>query len=1314
MGVLIAFVLIMASAEFNSTHPFLTAGLVFLFSLGYYFASVSTRRAGFLYGAMLFSAVSFFLMCYGLGAPVTSFPLLSVVLVVFLLIVGHVLNRLPDALRSFPLTVFRVMNMTVVVFSVWALVQARSVMSQEGPIQHIAAFTFLGFAGAYLAHRMMGHRSIYAYAFPLFLMLGGMFLVGGLWSVDFCWLAAIASAGVVLLLGTGLHREKGYNWSRHFYFCSAPIILVSFIFSVWQWPFLIINLALASLLLLIAYERLAKAVDGAMGAVMAERVVAKCFFFCGVGLTVPVVPMVFIQLGNLYVALASVICGLTFSLIAWQRRGQADKGSSYVLAAVMFVSAGVLGLGRQLPGISGSIWALAVPQVILGCLALLCVFFAKAGDMITRRRIGAAAIFPVFFAWFFLLLHDQLEMAVVAALAATAIIPYLGARLKERSYYYAMGPSITGIFIAAVLLSGYSMIAWVACAAAALATGALFVWADARGKQIMRGAANLGWVVLSIAAIALAWPGGAFRLLYCVTAVGATAVLIAWRSNRGQRDVLELFVQGLALLATTAVVVMAAFVSVIGLSVVVVGACLLILSVAYWLVWAAQRGHGAARLANWLFALGALLVIFGVFSGVEAFLGAGAVVVLILFLLAAIGRNRFSAMSGSAVVSGHLTSIALAVAVLIQVWSVSVSHLYLAVAPLVVFYTFMPRLCANKGLRLGAALWISFAVLLGIAFQTNTPYEQQMHLMVGLSLVWVALGYMLDRTRAKAWSMPLYMTAAVVASFCCVIRILAPVTDMSWLVFLTSGVAFVCLFLIVRDDIYAYLLSVALALMGYDWLRGTSSIFTVDIFFCLAIAGAVLAMAFLLPHLVKRITRLGTVPMFSLFTGFGAALLFLVVAVFGAVALGAYGIKITGHPKFCVSCHNMGDYYASWEHSSHKDVACVDCHAKPGMAGTVAAKAQGMVQLVQYVAGSYGTKPHGDISNISCQQAGCHEEIAKDEKVFMLYDKIKFRHDKHLDEHPNGKTLNCVSCHGQTVEGQHISVSKTTCLTCHFYGRGDKPVAVGDCLNCHIVPEEPVTFVDEPFSHKDFLAGERDVTCVHCHSQVTQGGGVVSRSRCMACHLEEDEDVEVKDQEEFHQIHVSEGYIDCLSCHEEIKHGDRPMAEQLLTTSNCTTCHGGKRHAIQEGIYAGTALADLDTMPDTMYEAGVACDGCHDETQIVKMGEITLTSRISGAKQCVDCHGNEDIAEDLVAWQETTKEMIGELGPALEGLEKALQSSQASAEKLAEARKLAVSARMKLDYVLKDGSYGAHNVAYVIEILDKVAEETEAGQSLIK
>ena len=91
------------------------------------------------------------------------------------------------------------------------------------------------------------------------------------------------------------------------------------------------DLALASLLLWIAYERLTKAVEGALRAVVAERIVAKCFFFGAVGLTIPVALVIFVLPGNLYIALASIICGLTFSLIAWQRRGQVNKDSCYVL-----------------------------------------------------------------------------------------------------------------------------------------------------------------------------------------------------------------------------------------------------------------------------------------------------------------------------------------------------------------------------------------------------------------------------------------------------------------------------------------------------------------------------------------------------------------------------------------------------------------------------------------------------------------------------------------------------------------------------------------------------------------------------------------------------------------------------------------------------------------------------------------------------------------------------------------------------------------------------------------------------------------------
>ena len=156
LGLLIAFVLLVAAGEFSSAHSGLTAGLVFVFSLGYLIASVRTRRAGFLYGTMLFGAVAFFLMCHGLGAPGTSFPLLSVLLVACLFIVGKRLGRLPEELKAFPLTVFRAMNITVAVFSMWALFQVSGLMAEGGAMRHVAALTFLGYAAVYLAHRVTG------------------------------------------------------------------------------------------------------------------------------------------------------------------------------------------------------------------------------------------------------------------------------------------------------------------------------------------------------------------------------------------------------------------------------------------------------------------------------------------------------------------------------------------------------------------------------------------------------------------------------------------------------------------------------------------------------------------------------------------------------------------------------------------------------------------------------------------------------------------------------------------------------------------------------------------------------------------------------------------------------------------------------------------------------------------------------------------------------------------------------------------------------------------------------------------------------
>ena len=61
----------------------------------------------------------------------------------------------------------------------------------------------------------------------------------------------------------------------------------------------------------------------------------------------------------------------------------------------------------------------------------------------------------------------------------------------------------------------------------------------------------------------------------------------------------------------------------------------------------------------------------------------------------------------------------------------------------------------------------------------------------------------------------------------------------SWYVFLPTWMIFACLFLILRQDVFAYLLTLSLSLLAYDWVRASSSMFTQDILFYVVIAGVV-------------------------------------------------------------------------------------------------------------------------------------------------------------------------------------------------------------------------------------------------------------------------------------------------------------------------------------------------------------------------------------------------------------------------------------------------------------------------------------------
>ena len=159
----------------------------------------------------------------------------------------------------------------------------------------------------------------------------------------------------------------------------------------------------------------------------------------------------------------------------------------------------------------------------------------------------------------------------------------------------------------------------------------------------------------------------------------------------------------------------------------------------------------------------------------------------------------------------------------------------------------------------------------------------------------------------------------------------------------------------------------------------------------------------------------------------GACVL-LLVAVTGTA--GWY----TSRSQFCNSCHIMEPYYTSWQHSSHKDVSCIKCHFPPGVGEKIRGKVLGLVQLAKYVTQTQGPRPTAEIPDASCLRSGCHETRLLSGRVD--YNGIAFDHGKHLSQDEGtltrGMHLRCTSCHSQIVQGQHMTVTPSTCYLCHF------------------------------------------------------------------------------------------------------------------------------------------------------------------------------------------------------------------------------------------------------------------------------------------
>ena len=1300
LSLLVCLVLIVAAKDFILEQPAISALVVFLFSLPYLAASVFTRRAHLLYATMLLGAVSYFFSCHALGAPGASLPLFSVPLVICLWAAAHRLKAvLPPTRAAFPRTVFRAMNITVAVFAVWALAQAPELLAGPSPLACVAGLTLLSYAAVYLACCLTDEPVANGYAFAAFLAIGSALLGAAVRSPEFSWAPTMASAAVIVLVGAENHRVRGYRWSRHFYLCAVAAVAVATCLSLCRLASFLQALSLGSLVLWLGYLRLAAVVPRVTQATTAERAAGKVFFLGALALAAPVVIVIFAWPTAAGLPWAALILAAVLAGMAWRRPAERGWGRNlYAWASLMFLSAAAMAGSRALPG------RLALAGMAASLLLLLAVLALTVGrqDEKLGRGLAEGAVFPVFFGWYVALLHFGARPSVVLAVVALGAV--LAARVvsKNKHFLIAVGVAGAGAVVAPLsLLASETTPAWLICALCAAAAAAGFVWAERRQREICRLAAGAAWLVLAIATPVLAFGGGLGAAFYGVVAAGVPAVMLAGRRREG-RDMIDYLVAATAWSATAIAVIAGPFA---GVGAAAHGACMILLGAAHGFAWFAGGRVSFAWVGQALLGLGALLWIFGVSSAADARIGGGGVVVAIFLLARHYLRRRTPGVARGAGVVGHLISAALVCAALTLAWGGTPPRLAAAALVVVSIYGALAYLAPGAAARVGVVLWCSVAAVL--ALPGAAPYREQLVLVALLSLAWFLAGYLLQRRGVATWPAAIYTGATAVAVFCGGISLCAPAEVGSWRVFLVIGALFALLLMVLRRSGFAYLLTLSLSLMAYDWIKSSTSHFTQDLLFYLVVGTGVLGVLFVLPLCKRLVARLGILPVFAFFTWRGAA--FAVVPILGLAGLvmSTYSVKITGHPKFCMSCHNMDTFYESWQHSSHADVACVKCHYEPGIEAGVKGKMAGMVQLVKYVSHSYSGQPHAEINNSSCMRVGCHNGMDHSKETLLFRGKVRFSHENHLSGHPRGKELNCVSCHGQTVEGQHIGVTETSCLTCHFYGRGDKPVAAGSCTTCHVTPAQAVTFKNEPFLHREYLEGKPGAQCIHCHSDVTQGDGSVSKTRCHSCHFER-QTKQIEDQAEFHLVHVSKGHFDCLQCHDEIKHGDRPMAAQLMTSRNCRNCHEDDRHSLQAGIYTGTAMPDIEEIPDAMYQAGVACDGCHTGAQKTQPGIIGSGGRECGQKGCVDCHNSPIIGRMLTRSQGKVEEQLTELGAQLEALTTQCDAAEKAGRAMPEARQLLKQAQSRLSHILADGSSGAHNNDYVAAILERT--ETELGK----
>jgi len=434
-------------------------------------------------------------------------------------------------------------------------------------------------------------------------------------------------------------------------------------------------------------------------------------------------------------------------------------------------------------------------------------------------------------------------------------------------------------------------------------------------------------------------------------------------------------------------------------------------------------------------------------------------------------------------------------------------------------------------------------------------------------------------------------------------------------------------------------------------------------------------------------------------------LLVVLVAVFSTGA-----IIVTGQPGFCNSCHIMNTYYDSWQNSGHAHVNCLDCHLQPGFTGYIKGKINGLAQAVDCAVGRFGTKPSATVEDASCLRSECHssQELTSDT---IDYGGVKFTHDKHIDKIFDGIKISCGTCHSHYEGDEHFSVNAETCFSCHFLKSSESgsKLAQTSCQDCHGVPDKVIQRGLVTINHAEFVTYK--ASCENsCHKKEVEKPAQITDGACLNCHnFSTDEHA---NSEELHAVHSKGEKIECFACHGRISHG-KTQTPSVAVMMDCKNCHSDT-HGAQRSIYTTEyPLQGEQTkrILGPMFLTHVECTGCHIEPAQKNTGVLDSFGTVARAvpRACDNCHEQGTGERYVPFWQGQIKSLYEQVSQNIDKLEVKAER-QARQQMIRTLYDKVRQARLILESVEADGSWGVHNFKYTEALLLKANEIANESQ----